>query len=174
VPIVQELGQRLGHYLPKELAEQVQEGRITREYAVKLAQAQAGEKLAKDQQERQAQMTQQRQHQAWNETVSAMDRAAADRFAVLASSDPDFEMKRTRVQEKLQIQLHTAQRTGALPRNVEEAVSMVNKAYAAVNEELKPFARKPAVQPVDGGTRAQASAPPRDKYEAARQAIAGA
>jgi len=172
VPVMQELGQRVGAFLPKDISEQVKNGYMTREAGAELAKARAGQKLAQEQQQRHAQLSEQQQREQQNQTVRAMDSAATERFQSLASSDPDFEMKRTRIAEKVQIALQEALRSGKPPRSVAEAVGMVDKAYAAVNAEMKQFLRKPAVTPVDGGSRSQADAPPRSSMEAAKRALA--
>lgn len=168
VPIVQELGMRVGAYLPQDLSERVKRGEITRQDALTLAKAQAGEKLAREQQQTVAQMTQRRQ---FEQTVIGMQNAVKSWEAATASSDPDYEMKRVRVQEKIELALNRAKASGNIPRSEAEAVALAKQAYADVTKEMEAFTRKPAVKPLDGTTRANASAPPRTAMEAAIRAV---
>jgi len=169
VPIVQELGKKVGAFLPQHLADRVKKGLISREDATTLARAEAGQRLATEQRTR---LEEGQRREQFRQSVQGMEAAVRNWETGIASSDPDYETKRARVGEKIEIALSRAKAAGQIPRTAEDAVAIANRAYAAVNEELKPFIRKPAVTPVDGGAGTRATAKPRNEYEAAEQALA--
>lgn len=171
-PIMQELAQKVGAVLPQDLQQSVDSGYMTQEGAREIARLRARESVSQEQQQRQQEQQKRQYQQTQRQLMTDMQNAVAGWEQRTASSDPDYKHKSARVQEKIELALLKAQQSGTLPQSVNDAVAIAENALKVVNDEYRKIGKKPAVSVVDGGSSNTAKAPPRDKYEAAEQALA--
>lgn len=150
-PYYQSLMQVTGNILPQDLQQQVNEGYITKEHAFELSQARAGNAYLQNRQNQQQQVQQQPQatHQQQSNTIP---NAIASWEKQWQSSDPDYNSKKDRVLERVELLLARAARENKLPKTEQEAVNLANEAKKFVENDLRQFAPKKSVTPVSGNS----------------------
>lgn len=126
-PFVEHARQALGQSLPGDLQAKVDEGYLTEEAARELVQARIARQRIEAENE-DLRTTQQRQMEvAQRQTaLQTISHAVSAREAELMSSDPDY----AHLAEAVKEQFAYALEMGARPQNPEQAVEMVNRAYA--------------------------------------------
>ena len=134
----------IGAVLPEDLQAQVDDGYMTEEAAKDLSRSKAAQAAAEAKAARLEQKDQQRSAADTTETtINSIATAVSAREAEIKSSDPDYAHKADAVRSFMEFALES----GAVPKTVEEAVGMVNKAYENANKSFKPAAPKPAPKP---------------------------
>ena len=164
-PHYENLLKMTGNVLPADLQQQVDQGYISQQHAVELSQARArqttGQVVRQNQQQRQQTQNVQRQQ----EMVQQMQNALGAWERGWSASDPDYEVKKDRVSERIELMMVRAQRDGKLPQTEQEAVALAEDARKAVDAEfLKIRPRKP-VSTVAGGVSKTAKPEPKNTVD---------
>lgn len=166
------LAQRLGHELPPDLAEKVDEGYLDEETARRLATAEANAQLQKriaEQQREQREVEKRAQTQnSIAESVNAYHRA-------IRESDPDYadpgvaEIKDRLLRQELAV---LVQQEG-MPQSVEQARAMAEKAYKSTNQSIRALrpSPKPARSVSGRGSVQTTAAAPKTMLEAIQAAL---
>lgn len=172
-PIVHELARITGNLMPDDLRQQVAEGRITEAAAAELARTRATSGLNRQAADREAERRRQDDANRAHETnVTAIAGEISKWETSWSKSDPDYPLKRERVQEKIELAF---QKRGA-PKTPQEAVVLAEECRKAVDAELKRFRpTRTAVNdtPASGGAAATAKPQPKNMLEAVTRAAAG-
>lgn len=137
--ILAELEPIVGETIPSDLAEEVKEGTLTEERAKEIARLRAGQNLSKHQANRVAASQQQALVMQMTTDLNAWDESKR-------KTDPDFLSKSRLVRERfLSLYNATDGRGNAVNpvRSGSQAVALAERAYAEINDELKPFLPKP-------------------------------
>lgn len=153
-PLAEQAAIAAGAILPPDLQQRVQAGQLSREAALELSQARAGQQSL----ERQREWEVQRQQQYQAEQAEAARRSTVEQWkAERAMRDPNFAAKEKAIQKELFFLTGTR----GEPRNPAEIVALLNEAYQNANAAVPaqpPAPRpKPAVKPVTGGQGAGTS-----------------
>lgn len=170
-PIYEELQRRAGATLPDDLAKRVDEGYLDENSARELAQARVRAKLSDDA----AARATTRVEQTHVGTMVERNRGAAASWeAQVIAKDPDFERKRPAVQDAAKAILAAE----GQPRTPEDAVKVLERAYARVNHFVNGYAPKPSATPRTPSSAASSSTsvappPPKTLREAAAQGLTG-
>jgi hypothetical protein len=165
--VYQDLATRAGSILPADLAEEVRFGYITESRARELATTRARAEIASQKGAEAAQ----RAEQAAQETqvrqfIGGVTSAIATWEQRQSAQDPDWNLKRDRIAELLELDF----RRGVPPQNVQQAVEMADKARARVNDEfarLRP-APRPVNRPVVGSTSPRSTPAPKTMLDVVR------
>lgn len=142
MPYVEQLQTATGEILPADLKQEVDEGYITAERAMELAQARTRVAMS-DEASREA------RDKANQEIVTNLSNEASKWELQWQSSDPDYDRKKSRVHEKIEFALIKAQQTGKLPTTREAAVELCERARKEVENEISAWRPKPAPKPVE-------------------------
>lgn len=166
-PIIERLQGHVGERLPDDLAQAVEEGSISDDYAKQLARARAeGARLTeRDQREAESRLAQQAQesNQRTVDAVKALE-------ATWQSTDPDFKLKAERVWERMQ---SIMQREGRAP-TPEYITEVAKKAKQDVDAWIKqalPGRREMRPTPDANDAPHSAAAEPKSAMDAARNAL---
>jgi hypothetical protein len=164
-PIVRGLLEAAGMgNLPDELKAEVETGAITEARARELARARAGEKTAT---QRLQQTAEEREAEGKHRQASEIKRnvtEAADKWHAAQSSDPDWNLKQSRVLELVELDI----RRNGYPATATVATELFDEVLKTVNAEFKRFApsKKSRAGPVIGGAPSQSAAVPKTMKEA--------
>ena len=164
------LDAHLGHTLPADLQQKVNDGLIDEELAREYARTRASATILEGQNtartERQAQ---DRQADEVTAATTAMTTAVNDWEIRTKAADPDYATKAPLVEAQARA---IVQRTGRPPANAEEGIALAEAAYAEVNRLLKPLAPKPRpITPAPAGMSTRVSEVPKTLKEAVRLAL---
>lgn len=144
VPIMVELQRQIGLVLPDDLKKDVEQGYITEERAREISSLRARGQLTEAQmtEERNRSVAQQ-QHEQLQSLVSTVAQSATDWENAKAKSDPDWNLKKDRVAELVELDMARRQRkdAGWFPKTAQEAIDMSEAALKRVNEELARIGR---------------------------------
>lgn len=162
-----------GGTLPEDLQRDVEQGYITEQKARELASLRSREHLSRQasqaaRQEAENLSTQQSQERFANavgEAVTSWERR-------WSQSDPDYEAKRSRVQEKLELHFH---RRG-MPDTVDKVIELADQYRTEVDDEFKRFRPKPREvnpPPPDDGAASRSAREPQNSREVVDMALAG-
>jgi len=169
-PYVMSAQEALGLRIPKDLQAQVDQGLISTEAAAEMSRTRF---RAGHAEHRLTEQTQQMQQQTQQQTLVQVQTAVNTWEANTRARDPDYQNKAVAVKRFAQALL---QERGP-PRDVNEAVSLIQDAY---NEATKELARiRPAPKPTRAvpsgsqGSTVSASRVPKTMKEAALMALAG-
>lgn len=170
-PYYNQLLEVTGHILPVDLKQQIEQGYITEHNALELSRQRA---LNRNHQV----MTEQQEADQRQQEVVNQQKLNGDIQIALArlengwqTSDPDYAMKSTRVQERVKLMWYEASRTNAMPRSVEDAIAKVNKVKQEVEKEFRQFMPKKSVNTVDGGSASSVKAAPTNTLDLIRQTV---
>lgn len=161
------LNQFLGHSLPADLQQQVDEGYTTEELARELVQRRNNEQLLRQQQYQSEQQNQQRQvEQQTQQLRGQMAQAVTSWETQIRQSDPDYAKKEPFIVRELQ-----ALRQQYRVETPEHAVQLAQMAYANANKAIRALIPRPEVRPngaaqLAGGNSAAAKPQPRSFEEA--------
>lgn len=170
-PYVQQLMQVTGRLLPKDLQEQVRTGQISPEAAQELSRTRARVAFTEQREtQRQTTQVQQTQAAAQTQTIGLMVNAVTALEQTWLTSDPDYAVKSTRVQEKLKLAVHE----GRIPQTPEQATQLVKECKAEVDKELKRHhqQRRQPMVPVTGNSSPSAAPKPSSTLDAIRRVVA--
>ena len=144
-PHVQKLLAESGELLPQDLTERVRKGEITREAALEMSRLRAKESSRESFQQHQARVAKQQQQR---DAQMALRNEAASWETQMRGRDPDFDAKA----EALQKEVIWLQRRDGVPTDPAGVRKQLKTAYDAVNKTVKPKREpKPAINPVTGG-----------------------
>jgi hypothetical protein len=158
-----------GNILPPDLVQQVKQGYMTQAAAVEVSRARAQGRVIPAVQ----QQTQQRQEvRQQGQTVAQMQSAIGSWEQKWSTSDPDYNIKKDRVLDRIELMLARAQRSNTLPQTVEQAVKLAEKAKAEVENELRQYRPRKPVSTVDGGGANSSHLPePKDTRDVIRRTL---
>lgn len=158
-----------GNIIPPDLTQQVNAGYMTQAAAVELSRARAqGRVLPAIQQ--QVQQRQEVRQQGQNH--AAMTGAITTWEQNWSKSDPDYNVKKDRVLDRLELTLARAARTRTLPQTAEQAVALAEKVRKEVETELRQSRPRKPVSTVDGGNANSAHLPePKDTRDVIRRTL---
>lgn len=166
-PYVNMAQQYVGQALPSDLHEQVMGGFITEDYARELSRLRLQEQM----QTQQLQTAHHQQQESQMHTAAVAIRDVVNNWeADMRARDPDYAKKHGTVQRYAQAAI---QANGA-PRTPQEALAMVQQAYADAEKDLKAFVPAPAAttpRPGSAGSSTGARPEPKDLLEVAQQAF---
>lgn len=160
-----------GNVLPPELQQQVQQGYITEQHARELSQLKASkntqgviEQERVQHQQMQEQVRQQELHNQVTNTMSTWEKN-------WASTDPDYNVKKTKVLDRVELELTRAARNNTLPKTVEEAVRLAEKAKSDVEAEFRQYRPKKPVNTVNGNGATSVKREPTSTLDVIQQAL---
>lgn len=156
-----------GNVLPADLVQQVKAGYMTQAAAFEVSRARAQGRVIPAVQ----QQTQQRQEvRQQGQNVASMQSAIGSWEQKWSKSDPDYNVKKDRVLDRLELTLARAVRTNTLPKTAEQAVALAEKVRKEVETELRQTRVRKPVSTVDGGNANSSQQPePKDSRELARR-----
>jgi hypothetical protein len=168
-PIYQQLAANVGAVLPQDLADDVRLGYVSQNRAQELAQTRALADIERNRAQRFVEQRQQeeigRQNQAHIDGVAG---AVTTWEKAKSANDPDWELKRERIGELIELEVRRA----GYPQNPQQAVELAEKALMRVSQELKKFApRATSVTPVTGAASGRSQAQPQNMLEAIKRAV---
>jgi len=151
-PYYNELLRATGNVLPRDLHEQVTQGYITKAHALELSRLRAtghtNRTISNEKQTHQHQ----REQRSSAENVASMQSAIVDWEKQWSSSDPDYSYKKDRVLDRVELLLVRAKKAGQLPKTVDEATNLANRAKSEIEADLKQFKPRKQIKTVDGGS----------------------
>jgi hypothetical protein len=158
-----------GNILPPDLVQQVNAGYMTQAAAVEVSRARAQGRVIPAVQQ---QMQQRQEVRQQGQNHDAMTGAIASWEQKWSSSDPDYNVKKDRVLDRLELTLARAARTNTLPRTAEQAVALAEKVRKEVETELRQNRPRKPVSTVDGGNANSAHLPePKDTKDVIRRTL---
>jgi len=172
-PYYNQLLQLTGNVMPNDLKQQVDQGYITEQAALDLSKQKAQNdhfRHMEIQREQQRQQESQRQQQELNSNIQS---SLANLEKSWQTSDPDYKLKSTRIQERVKLMWYDASRKGQMPRSVDEAVRMAETAKKDVERELRQFQPRRPINPVEGGGSNTARPEPKTTLDVIRQTVGG-
>ena len=155
------LDQYSGHKLPSDLANEVEDGRISEDRARELARLRnetqfASERQKRTEQKSQEQLDQERQNREQEQVqkiIQDQRSAIQDWESKLKAKDPDYGRIQSFVAKELRFQVQQNP-----PRNVDEAIQLADKAYKSVKDEFKKaLPERPEVRPSATSDQSSAS-----------------
>lgn len=150
---LQTLNQFLGHALPQDLQQQVDEGYVTEDVARELAFRRNNDVRVQQQHQQVAQQTQQQQaEQQTQQLRGQMAQAVASWETQIRQGDPDYAQKEAFVVRELQA-LQQQYRV----ENPEQAVQLAKMAYDNVTKALRGMVKRPEVRQNVAGQRTGSS-----------------
>ncbi len=170
-PYYENLLQATGNILPADLKQQVEQGYITQAHALELSQHRASGQTNQAIQQDKVQHQQNQEVTRQTEAVNSMQGALATWEKQWSASDPDYNTKKDRVLERVELMLARASRSGQLPQTVEQAVELANKAKTEVEADLRQFKPKKPVATVDGGSSSSSLPEAKDTSDVIRRAL---
>jgi hypothetical protein len=178
VPIVVELQKRIGIVLPDDLKKEVEQGYITEERAREISTLRARGQLTETRSTEEKTRSQaQQQEQALRTHVDTVAKSATDWENAKAKSDPDWQLKKDRVAELIELDMARQQRKtpGWFPKSPQEAVDMSERALKKVNEEIGRLGRpaRRAISPVTGSASQSSRPKPKNLMDVINNTLAG-
>lgn len=170
-PYYNQLLQMTGEVLTPDLQEQVKHGYMTEQAALELSRQRANNRNYETRQQQQFDQQQQQEVQQQNQLQHDIQAALADLEDSWKKSDPDYNMKSTKVQDRVKLMWYEASRNGQMPRTVDQAVRMAEKAKKEVENDLRQFIQKKPVTPVDGGSTGPTKAEPQNTLDVIKQTL---
>lgn len=158
-----------GNIIPPDLMQQVKAGYMTQAAAVEVSRARAQGRVIPAVQ----QQTQQRQEvRQQGQAQAAMTGAIATWEQNWSKSDPDYNVKKDRVLDRLELTLARAARNNTLPKTAEQAVALAEKVRKEVETEFRQNRPRKPVTTVDGGNANSAHLPePKDTRDVIRRTL---
>ena len=172
-PYYNQLLQITGNVLPQDLKQQVEQGYITEQHARELSTQRATNANHQNRMEMQKQQYQQQEVQRQQELNTNIQSALANLERGWQSSDPDYKVKSTRIQERVKLMWYEASQKGQMPKSVDEAVGMAERAKKEVEKELKQFQPRKPINPVEGGGSSLTKPEPKNTLDVIRQTVGG-
>lgn len=126
-PFYDQAARAVGQVIAQDLQQQVDNGYLTEEYARELTRARAQSQVSKSQADMYRQRHEQsRQAQTQTQEQSRMHTAINQREQQLQASDPDYARKKPFIESLVKMTIEA----GAQVRTAEQAIALLNKAYA--------------------------------------------
>jgi hypothetical protein len=149
-PYYQDLLKITGNILPEDLQQKVSEGYITKEHALELSRLRAAGQTNTVIQQDRTEHERRKEADQQKEQVSAMQNAIAVWEQKWSSSDPDYNSKKDRVLDRIELKLARASKNNSLPKTVQDAIDLANEAKAEVEKDMSLSVRKKEIDPVRG------------------------
>lgn len=171
-PYYNQLLEVTGQILPPDLVQQVKQGYMTKAAALEVSRARAQGRLqpalAQDQRERQ----QRQEIRQQGQNAIQMQSAIASWEQKWSKSDPDYASLKDRVLDRLELMLARAAREQKLPKTVEQAVALAEKARKDVETEFRQTRPRKPVSTVEGGGSSSSHQPaPKDTKDVIRRTL---
>lgn len=167
-PYYKNLLEITGNVLPPDLVQQVNQGYMTQAAAVELSRARAQGRVLPAIQQQTQQRQEVRQQQG---NIAQMQSSISAWEQKWSTTDPDYNVKKDRVLDRLELTLARAQRNGTLPKTAEQAVALANKVKMEVETELRQTRKKP-VSTIDGNNAGSQHQPdPKDTRDLIRRTL---
>lgn len=167
------LAERTGESLQSDLAEAVKRGEITREHAFELSRARATSTVSQQQRDAEALRRQEVEQQtAIDQQVENLRQVSTKWDQKKLQSDPDWNLKRTAVAERMEARLH---REG-FPKDARGMVDLLEQELQKVESFVSNFRPKAKpITPTPQGASARQEAPrkAKDHYELVDIALGG-
>lgn len=174
-PYYNQLLEVTGNILPRDLQQEVEQGYITEEKALELSRQRALNNTLRVQQQTmqvRQQDTQQRQQVEQQQQLSnGIKTALANLEDQWKTSDPDYKLKSSRLHDRVKVMWYEASVKKTMPRSVEEAVNMVKKVKDEVDAEVRQFAPRKPVNPIEGNSFNNATPKPNNTVDVIRNAL---
>lgn len=170
-PYYQQLLEVTGQILPRDLQEQVNAGYLTQAHAVEVSRARAMGRVAPAITQEKQQRQQQREVRQQEQNVQSVQSSIAAWEQKWSSSDPDYNIKKDNVLERLEVLLVRARREGRMPQTAKEAVDLANKARKDVESELRQSKVRKPVSTVEGGGSNISQPDPKDTRDVIRRTL---
>lgn len=170
-PIYRQLEAIVGVQLPPDLAQQVQEGKVTQEVAQELSRSRADRAIAAARQTESANREEESQIQSQRAALGDSVATAVTNFENnWKSRDADYHLKSTLWNEKMQLRMGK----GWLPASAEEAIKVADECKKEVDEYLKklrPTRQAITPPPSDVGTSTGSKPAPATFLDAVKGAL---
>ena len=138
-PLYNKLREVTGGVLPDDIKQQVEQGYMTPEAGLQLAQAKAQARAAEFREQTQSQRsTQEREQTQQRQLVDGVSQAATDWENEWKANDPDYSVKAPRVLERIELKVLK----GEFPADPEKAREMCETTKKEVEAELRAFLPK--------------------------------
>lgn len=148
-----ELDEALGEKLPADLQKKVDDGDLDREEALRISRAEAKARLATAKVTETAKTNDEKTKQDGAEKAKkTVETAINARLSTIASSDPDFAKKETQLEREIALLL-----TKRKLSNVDDALKLVNDAYANTNKFFKDLVPDPSKERKPNGGSGETS-----------------
>ena len=170
-PYYNQLLNATGQILSPELKEQVRQGYVTEQAAYELSRQRA---TNRNYESRDKQANDQRlQDEADQQKQTSIDiqGALAKLEQSWQTSDPDYSLKSTRVQERVKLMWFEASQKNTMPKTVDQAVRMAEKAKREVEVELRKYRPRKPVTSVDGGSNGPTKPQPQNTLDVIKQTL---
>ena len=172
-PFYNQLMQITGNILPQDLKQQVEQGYITEQHARDLSRQKAMNQNHQYRVQQQQQQNQQQESQRNQELNTNIQSALANLEKGWQTSDPDYKLKSTRIQERVKLMWLDSSQKGQMPKTVDEAVRMAENAKKDVERELRQFMPRRPVNPVDGGGSSTTRPQPNSTLDVIKNVVGG-
>ena len=172
-PYYNQLLEVTGNILPNDLKQQVQQGYITEQHARELSRQRAMNANHQNRIQVQQQQNQQQEIHRQQELNTNIQTALANLERGWQQSDPDYKMKSTRIQERVKLMWYEANQNNQMPKSVDEAVKMAERAKKEVEKELRQFQPKKPINPVEGGGSSTTRPEPKTTFDVIKQTVSG-
>jgi hypothetical protein len=172
-PVIQTLQRMFGEVLPDDLAQQVKEGKITREAAKAIVVSRTSAHLSSEEAKRvSAEKAKEDEARNNDAHVDRIRSAATEWENRQAKADPDWNRKQPDVMDAIELEFNRLNRAGE-QITVEKAVEIAEKAKKKVDERFKQFSPRPTeIKPVTDVTSSPSTPAPKNAVEAAKLALA--
>ena len=170
-PYYNQLLEVTGHILSPELREKVKNGYMTEQDARDLSTNRATNRGYEMRDRNNADQLAYDEATQQNQLVSDIQVALANLEASWQKSDPDYSMKSTRVRDNVKLMWHEAKRNNQMPRTVEQATRMVEKAKREVENEFRSYRPRKPIKAVDGGSSGPIKAEPANTMDVIKQTL---
>lgn len=139
-PIYQELAKRAGMLLPEDLEGEVRSGAISRERALELSRARAGQQTTEQRATREMEQRRQQDEARQNAELQQTLRTASQTWdANRQAKDPDWHLKRDEVARRVEARFMK----DGLPSDTAKLLGILDDEVKAVESFMKSFAPKP-------------------------------
>lgn len=173
-PYYNQLLEITGNVLPRDLQEQVKDGYMTEENAIELSRQRASTAHYQNRDEQDRVNRHQQVVQDQTNLSNNIQTALTNLENSWQTSDPDYKLKDSRIQDRVKVMWFEANRKGEMPRSVEEAVRMVENVKRDVDKEVRQFTPKKQVNSIDSDSIPGNTKPePKTTLDVIRQTVGG-
>lgn len=167
-PLYSKLREVTGNVLPEDIQQQVDQGYMTSDAGLQLAQARAQAKAAEFREQTQSQRsTQEREQTQQQQLVDGVSRAATDWENEWKASDPDYSVKAPRVLERVELRVLK----GEFPADPEKAREMCETIKKEVEAELRTLLPKKGTVKTNPTTGAKGTGSTAQEHKTMEDAI---
>jgi len=173
-PYYNQLLEITGNVLPRDLQEQVKNGYMTEDNAIELSRQRATNAHYQNRDEQDRVNRQQQVVQDQNRLFTDIQSALTNLENSWQTSDPDYKLKSSRIQDRVKVMWFEANRDNKMPRSVDEAVRMVENVKRDVDKEVRQFTPRKQVNSIDSDANPGNTKPePKTTLDVIRQTVGG-